>query len=101
MADREALVPPALNPTIPPVVSFLVYRARDSAFGPFALAQVRLTARSGVRPRAFLISARCDNASLSEVLAGSWGFRDRAGGDPRCAASTTGWTARCERRRAG
>ena len=75
VADREALVPPALNPTIPPVVSFLVYRARDSAFGPFALAQVRLTARSGVRPRAFLISARCDNPSLSEVLAGSWGFR--------------------------
>jgi Acetoacetate decarboxylase (ADC) len=75
VADREALVPPALNPTIPPVVSFLVYRAQDSAFGPFALAQVRLTARSGVRPRAFLISARCDNSSLSAVLAGSWGFR--------------------------
>jgi len=75
VADREALVPPALNPTIPPVVSFLVYRARDSAFGPFALAQVRLTARSGVRPRAFLISARCDNPALSEVLAGAWGFR--------------------------
>ena len=75
VADREALVPPALNPTIPPVVSFLVYRAKDSAFGPFALAQVRLTARSGVRPRAFLISARCDNPWLSAVLAGSWGFR--------------------------
>ena len=75
VADREALVPPALNPTIPPVISFLVYRAKVSAFGPFALAQLRLTARSGVRPRAFLISARCDNAALSEVLAGSWGFR--------------------------
>ncbi len=73
--DREALVPPALNPTIPPVISFLVYRAKDSSFGPFALAQLRLTARSGVRPRAYLISARCDNAALSEVLAGSWGFR--------------------------
>ena len=73
--DREALVPPALNPTIPPVVSFLVYRAKDSVFGPFALGQVRLTARSGVRPRAFLVSARCDNPSLSEVLAGTWGFR--------------------------
>ncbi len=73
--DRESLVPPALNPTIPPVISFLVYRAKDSSFGPFALAQLRLTARSGVRPRAYLISARCDNQALSEALAGSWGFR--------------------------
>ena len=75
VADREALVPPALNPTIPPVICFLVYRAKDSAFGPFALAQLRLTARSGVRPRAYLISARCDNPALSAVLARSWGFR--------------------------
>jgi hypothetical protein len=73
--DREALVPPALNPTIPPVISFLIYRAKDSSYGPFSLAQLRLTARSGVRPRAYLVSARCDNAALSEALAGSWGFR--------------------------
>jgi hypothetical protein len=75
VADREALVPPALNPTIPPVISFLVYRAKESVFGPFALAQLRLTARSGVRPRAYLVSARCDNPALSAVLARSWGFR--------------------------
>jgi hypothetical protein len=75
VADRESLVPPALNPTIPPVVSFLVYRAKESEFGPFALAQVRLTARSGVRPRAYLVSARCDNPALSSLLARSWGFR--------------------------
>ncbi len=75
VADRESLVPPALNPTIPPVMSFLVYRAKESEFGPFALAQVRLTARSGVRPRAYLVSARCDNPALSALLARSWGFR--------------------------
>src|SRR5580700_9800412 len=75
VADRESLVPPALNPTIPPVISFLVYRAKESSFGPFALAQLRLTARSGVRPRAYLISARCNNPALAEVLARSWGFR--------------------------
>ena len=77
--DREALVPPALNPTIPPVIGFLVYRAEVSAFGPFTLAQLRLTARAGVRPRAYLISARCDNPALAEALAGSWGFRITAG----------------------
>jgi hypothetical protein len=75
VADRESLVPPALNPTIPPVISFLVYRAKESAYGPFALAQLRLTARSGVRPRAYLVSARCDNPALSALLARSWGFR--------------------------
>jgi hypothetical protein len=64
-----------LNPTIPPVVSFLIYRAADSECGPFALAQVRLTARSGVRPRAYLVSARCDNPELASLLAGTWGFR--------------------------
>jgi hypothetical protein len=79
VADREALVPPALNPTIPPVVGFLIYRARESAFGPFTLAQVRLTARAGVRPRAFLVSARCDNPALAEVLASSWGYRIQPG----------------------
>jgi len=73
--DREALVPPALNPTIPPVISFLVYRAKDSDYGPFALAQLRLTARSGVRPRCYLVSARCDHAELASVLSTSWGFR--------------------------
>jgi hypothetical protein len=36
---------------------------------------VRLTARSGVRPRAYLVSARCDNPALSSLLARSWGFR--------------------------
>jgi Acetoacetate decarboxylase (ADC) len=74
-ADIEALVPPALNPTIPPVVSFLVYHADESEFGPFSLAQARLTARAAVRPRAYLLSACCDNPAAADVLARSWGFR--------------------------
>jgi hypothetical protein len=76
-SDIEGLVPPALNPTIPPVVSFLAYRAKESAFGPFSLVQVRLTARAGVRPRAFLVSACCDNPAAAEALTGSWGYRIR------------------------
>jgi hypothetical protein len=78
-SDIESLVPPALNPTIPPVVTFLIYRARESAFGPFSLAQLRLSARAGVRPRAFLISAFCDNPALAEELSTSWGYRIRPG----------------------
>jgi hypothetical protein len=75
--EAESMVPPALNPTIPPVVSFLIYRADDSEFGPFSLAQVRLTARAAVRPRAYLVSACCDNDAAASALAGSFGFRIR------------------------
>jgi len=76
-SDVEALVPAALNPTIPPVVGFLVYQAKESEFGPFSLVQVRLTARAGVRPRAFLVSARCDNPAAAAALSDSWGYRIR------------------------
>jgi len=74
-SDVESLIPPALNPTIPPVISFLAYRAPDSVFGPFSLVQTRLTARAAVRPRAYLVSARCDNPTAAEVLSSSWGYR--------------------------
>ena len=75
----EALLPAALNPTIPPVVNFLAYHAADSELGPFSLVQARVIARAAVRPRAFLISACCDNAALAEVLGRSFGFRTWAG----------------------
>jgi acetoacetate decarboxylase len=77
--DLEGLVPPALNPTIPAAVSFLVYQVHESPVGPFGLAQTRLTARAGVRPRAFLVSAFCDSEAASTLLARSWGFRIQPG----------------------
>jgi hypothetical protein len=75
LPDLEALVPPALNPTIPPVISFLAYRAKASDFGPFHLVQGRLSARAAVRPRAFLSAAYCDNPDLSDILGRRWGFK--------------------------
>ncbi len=78
-ADAEAFVPPALNPTIPPVVSFLAYRAPDSEWGPFSLVQTRLSARAAVRPRAFLVSACCDNPMAADALTRRWGFRIQPG----------------------
>ena len=78
-SDAEGLLPPALNPTIPPVVSLLVYRAEHSPFGPLGLVQARLTARAGVRPRTFLVSACCDNPAASEALSRRFGFRIRSG----------------------
>jgi hypothetical protein len=73
--DIEGLVPPALNPTIPPVVVFLVQRVEKSEWGPFALVQARVSARAAVRPRAFLVSAFCNNPAAAAALSGSWGYR--------------------------
>ena len=43
-------------------------RASTASSGPFSLVQTRLTARAAVRPRAFLVSARCDNPAAAEAL---------------------------------
>jgi hypothetical protein len=77
--DIEALVPPALNPTIPPVIAFLAYQAESSEYGPFSLVQIRLTARAGVRPRGYLVNSVCDNEDLAARLSGAWGFRTMPG----------------------
>src|SRR5438876_2276346 len=49
------LIPPALNPSIPPYATLSVARFPQSPVGPFALAQVRLVARAGIRPRGYLL----------------------------------------------
>jgi hypothetical protein len=76
---REALLPPALHPTDPPVVSWLVYRCPASPWGPFAMAQARVECRSGLRLRAFLIGAVVDNATAAAALRGGWGYATRSG----------------------
>src|SRR5512137_2613099 len=58
---REAMLPPALHPTDPPLVSWLFYRCAASPWGRFAMAQTRIECRSGLRLRAFLVSAVVDN----------------------------------------
>lgn len=74
-ASAESLLPPALHPTLPPLVSWLGYRAATSPWGPFALAQTRVECRSGARPRAFLVGAACDNPDAAQALAARWGYR--------------------------
>jgi len=72
--DREALVPPAS--TRPSrwssASSSTGRRERVRPLRPGPAAPDRPLGR---RPRCYLISARCDNPELAEVLAGSWGFR--------------------------
>jgi len=78
-ALRECLLPPALHPTDPPLVWMSMWRCAGGALGPFALAQVRVSCRSGVRPRGFLLGAVVDGADAGAALAARWGFRCRAG----------------------
>jgi hypothetical protein len=68
------LLPPALHPTIPPIVYFNVARYPDSPAGPFTLAQVRLGCRAAALPRGFLLRAYCSSAQASDALARNWGY---------------------------
>jgi len=76
---REAMLPPALHPTDPPLVSWLLYRCPESPWGPFALAQTRIECRSGLRLRAFLLSAVVDNGAAAAALGARWGFTVQPG----------------------
>jgi Acetoacetate decarboxylase (ADC) len=73
-ANRDALLPPALHPVNPPVVTFSFLRTRESVHGPFALAELRLLCRSGVRIRGYHVGAFVDNADMANVLAAGWGY---------------------------
>ena len=77
--QRAALLPPALHPTDPPIVTWLLYRCAASPWGRFAMAQTRIECRSGLRLRAFLVSAVVDNAVAAEALSTRWGFASQEG----------------------
>jgi hypothetical protein len=70
----EALLPPALHPTIPAAVTWLVQRFPASPWGPFALAQCRIECRSGLRPRGFLRAAVVDQERAAAELTARWGY---------------------------
>ena len=72
-------LPPALNPSVPPHLTWLFYSAESGPFGPFTLAQTRIGARAGLKPRGFLVSAVTDNARLAEALSAGWGYTVRVG----------------------
>ena len=87
LEGMEAMLPPALHPTLPPIVSWLVYRAISSPWGPFTLAQTRIGCRSGARS---LSAARQLSAegftTVVDQRAGWVGTRDPFG-----SVSEAGW----------
>ncbi len=72
--DNAELLPPALHPTLPGIVTWLVYAVPDSPWGAFRLAQTRIECRSGTRPRGFLISGVIDNDTARQALETRWGY---------------------------
>ncbi len=71
---RSAMLPPALHPTTPPLLVLLTWRVPDSEWGPFSVAQARVSCRSGVRPRGFVVGCIIDNPGAASALASGWGF---------------------------
>ncbi|HXJ32561.1 MAG TPA: acetoacetate decarboxylase family protein [Candidatus Eisenbacteria bacterium] len=78
-AAREVLLPPALHPTDPPLVSWTFLRCALGPLGAFAVAQLRVECRSGLRPRGFLVAAVIDSEDAGRTLASRWGYRARPG----------------------
>jgi hypothetical protein len=68
------LIPPALHPSIPPYGTLAVARFPNSPIGPFALAQVRVVVRAGIRPRGYLLQAYTDSEKAASELRTRWGF---------------------------
>ena len=73
-ACREPLQPPGLHPTTPPLLIKLAWRVGASPWGPFSLAQARVSCRSGVRPRGFVAACIVDGAGAAAGLAREWGL---------------------------
>ncbi len=68
------MLPPALHPTLPPAVSWLVYDCKKTPWGPMRLAQTRIECRSGTRPRGLLSHAICNNQQAAVALEQRWGY---------------------------
>jgi len=73
-ACREALLPPGLHPTTPPLLIVLAWRVGQSPWGSFSVAQARVSCRSGVRPRGFVAGCIVDRHDAAAALAGGWGL---------------------------
>ena len=78
-SSREVLLPPGLHPTTPPLMVVLAWKAPESPWGPFCMAQVRASCRSGVRPRGFVVGCTVDTPGAASALSERWGLPARLG----------------------
>jgi hypothetical protein len=73
----EALFPAGLHPTLPVLAVFAFWRASDGPLGAFTLAQLRLSCRSGARPRQLLVAAFCEGEAARAELNARFAFGAR------------------------
>jgi hypothetical protein len=70
----DALIPKTMHPSIPEYAIFNVTNYPESPFGAFALAEVRIAGRTGVRPRGFVLRSICNNENAAREMASRWGY---------------------------
>jgi acetoacetate decarboxylase len=70
----EDLIPVTMRPSIPAWAVFNVTRFPESPVGAFTIAEVRIGARAGVRPRGFVLRSYVDNVAAAQELARRWGY---------------------------
>ena len=76
----ETFLPAGLVPTNPTLVTLLSIRVADGPRGPFTVAQVRVSCRSGARARALVVATAVDAAQETVAwLADGWGIGGSAG----------------------
>ncbi len=73
----EALFPPGLTPTLPVLAVLALWRADAGPLGRFGLAQLRLSCRSGVRPRQLLVASFAEGEPARAALNARFGFGAR------------------------
>lgn len=77
--DVAGFFPPALQATLPPLVTWTLHRCRQGPLGPFCLAAAELSCRSGARTRTYLLGSVIDVEAAGEALTAGWGFGARVG----------------------
>lgn len=78
-AARTPNLPAGLHPTTPPLLVVLAWKVDDGPWGPFAMVQVRVSCRSGVRPRGFVAGCRASTPEAADALRSQWGIPAQVG----------------------
>jgi hypothetical protein len=73
-SSRQLTLPAGLHPTTPPLLVLLTWKVSDGPWGPFAMAQARVSCRSGVRPRGLVKVCTVDSPTAARELASRWGL---------------------------
>ena len=75
----DNLIPATMHPSIPEYAIFCVTSYPESPVGAFSIAEVRVSGRTGVRPRGFVLRSFCDNEDARREMAARWGYPTVAG----------------------